>query len=86
MKQLLNSFVTRIIALAIVIMVCPDFAVAQNQQPQEKDKDWPRYSYYAGKNAEVTKKPLAVLFGDSDRKSTRLNSSHYAISRMPSSA
>lgn len=65
MKQLLNSFVTRIIALAIVIMVCPVFAVAQNQQPQEKDKDWPRYSYYAGKNAEVTKKPLAVLFGDS---------------------
>ena len=29
---------------------------------------------------------IAVLAGDGDRKSTRLNSSHNVISRMPSSA
>ena len=30
--------------------------------------------------------PLSHIFGDQDRKSTRLNSSHYQQSRMPSSA
>ena len=29
---------------------------------------------------------IAALFGGSDRKSTRLNSSHIPLSRMPSSA
>ena len=39
---------------------------------------------HTGKNVEVVSLPSAKKF--EDRKSTRLNSSHVALSRMPSSA
>ena len=34
----------------------------------------------------ITEKGLAIKENQKDRKSTRLNSSHYSPSRMPSSA
>ena len=52
-----------------------------------------RQEVLRGMNFSVAKGEFCVLLGPSgsgkskqDRKSTRLNSSHYAISRMPSSA
>jgi NADH-quinone oxidoreductase subunit D len=38
------------------------------------------------KECENRRYPLIIPMADRDRKSTRLNSSHMAISRMPSSA
>ena len=35
---------------------------------------------------EVNDKPMTIIYPGADRKSTRLNSSHNASSRMPSSA
>ena len=43
----------------------------------------------AGENLELMEQKLLELnvdAADEDRKSTRLNSSHYGLSRMPSSA
>ena len=37
-------------------------------------------------SAEVTDENAVIQIGDTDRKSTRLNSSHTLASRMPSSA
>ncbi len=40
--------------------------IRKHPEPWEKtDKDWPRFSYYEKKNAEVATRPKAVLFGDS---------------------
>jgi general secretion pathway protein E len=39
-----------------------------------------------GKEIELRVSSLPTAFGEKDRKSTRLNSSHRYISRMPSSA
>ena len=39
-----------------------------------------------GTIAELSQVFLPEIFAESDRKSTRLNSSHYSRSRMPSSA
>ena len=44
-----------------------------------------RYSARDGRRSERTFHPYGLV-AHSDRKSTRLNSSHYALSRMPSSA
>ena len=41
---------------------------------------------YASDQTSSMKMPWVILILVLDRKSTRLNSSHYAISRMPSSA
>ena len=61
-----------------------------------EDKKQAALNYHAepapGKVAVVptkqcfTQQDLALAYTPGDRKSTRLNSSHYAISRMPSSA
>ena len=44
------------------------------------------FRYVAADGKTVVEKTYAQYVQDIDRKSTRLNSSHYAISRMPSSA
>ena len=52
-------------------------------------QEYPRYASFKGKVGRSAQDLLAVLEFDKsieDRKSTRLNSSHSEISRMPSSA
>ena len=65
----------------------------------ERDLEWITFAYIAGAilvggniffefliNADVADRVYAYASKNSDRKSTRLNSSHRPISRMPSSA
>ena len=61
--------------------------------PQNTVKDWARLIYYLSQNTlsligvVLTTSSAVTLIGFwIDRKSTRLNSSHLAVSRMPSSA
>src|SRR3546814_16171054 len=42
--------------------------------------------YLPGPSRRGPRRPIGTLHGTADRKSTRLNSSHYCASRMPSSA
>ena len=54
-----------------------------------QEKDWANLQRYAQQNAELPKpdkNEKRVVFMGKDRKSTRLNSSHRVLSRMPSSA
>ena len=52
-----------IIASATLFMVAASF-LCQAQDKQE-NRDWAKFSYYAGENASVETRPVAVLFGDS---------------------
>ena len=45
-----------------LLALLPGLALAQQK---DEEKDWARFSYYAGQNEKVARKPAAVLFGDS---------------------
>jgi len=52
-----------LLTLALLVLSAGLAGAQQKEDPTEKD--WARFSYYAGQNATVARKPLAVLFGDS---------------------
>src|SRR3546814_6409446 len=65
--------------------------VGQLYAPGDARRDRGFTIFYMGINAGALVSPLitgwlASVIPDTDRKSTRLNSSHYCASRMPSSA
>ena len=53
---------TRFLLAFALLALLPGLVRAQQK---DEDKDWARFSFYSEKNAQVTKKPTAVLFGDS---------------------
>ena len=65
----------------LVVIVAPDLSKATVQVGNRFKLDWVR-AQYAARIAALLEK----VSGQRDRKSTRLNSSHSEISRMPSSA
>ena len=56
------------------------------RQHADNPVDWHPWDEAALKLAREADKPILLSIGYSDRKSTRLNSSHIQKSRMPSSA
>lgn len=53
-----------VLLAAFFLNLLPCITWAQ-QKPEEKDKDWAQFYYYAEQNNTVKDRPLAVLFGDS---------------------
>ena len=79
----------KVIALLFVASAISLFAKAQDEK-EEKEKGFKKENLFTGGSVTasfysgVTVLGISPLFGD--RKSTRLNSSHWITSRMPSSA
>ena len=64
----------------------PPRLVVQVQAPAEDGKANEAVLKTLAKALELKPRDLEITYGETDRKSTRLNSSHTDISRMPSSA
>ena len=60
--------------------------IATTETPDGSIETWSYKNYLYGKTHGVTVPPPGATVRQRDRKSTRLNSSHSEISRMPSSA
>ena len=79
------ALVTNIVALVAGLYV---FMKYESFRRDFSDEDIPIVQHIAMVNDELgaTQLDLASLMARADRKSTRLNSSHSSVSRMPSSA
>ena len=73
MKKTLTKIVTLLLAVSLVFGVVSTTVLAAPEVEQ-------------GGQVEIEKTPEENATGSEDRKSTRLNSSHAELSRMPSSA
>ena len=68
-----------LIALGIFVLGYAIYSLSRRGAPAAVSRNW---AFVAGFSGGLS----GTLFGAGDRKSTRLNSSHIAVSRMPSSA
>ena len=57
-----------------------------SEHPDPADPRWARFVELREREAELRRPPQPAPAPSTDRKSTRLNSSHEFVSRMPSSA
>ena len=82
MKKNLLRLGLSLIALFVMVV-----ANAQTYQNEEASVSWPfNDDNYATQYTKSPENGFSLVSVNTDRKSTRLNSSHILISRMPSSA
>ena len=82
-QRVMNSIFHDMIGKYIEVYI--DDIVVKSQDFDEHLKNLEK-DFIRMRKHQLKMNPLKCAFGITDRKSTRLNSSHYGLSRMPSSA